>query len=98
MEVAVQTTEMVNSILNIVKYHFKMDLDENSVNYGRFLTHLRFFSIRFARKEKLEETVDSFFYEQIMLKYPDAYASRNRINTCLDKHFKGGLTMDDEVH
>ncbi|MFC5465148.1 BglG family transcription antiterminator LicT [Lederbergia graminis] len=98
MEVAVQTTEMVNSILNIVKYHFKMDLDENSVNYGRFLTHLRFFSIRFARKEKLEETVDSFFYEQIMLKYPDAYACTKKITTYLENQFKWSLTKDEEVY
>lgn len=70
----VQITEMVNTILNIVKYHFKMELDENSVNYERFLTHLRFFAVRFVRKEKLDESVDQFFFEQIQLKYPDAYA------------------------
>ncbi|MCR2822333.1 BglG family transcription antiterminator LicT [Lederbergia panacisoli] len=98
MAVAVQTTEMVNTILNIVKYHFKMDLDENSVNYERFLTHLRFFSIRFARKEKLEDTMDLFFFEQIQLKYPNAYACTQKIATYLINQFNWSLTKDEEVY
>jgi beta-glucoside operon transcriptional antiterminator len=98
MAVAVQTTEMVNTILNIVKYHFKMELDESSVNYERFLTHLRFFAIRFARKEKLEETVDLFFFEQIQSKYPDAYACMKKIATYLKNQFNWSLTKDEEIY
>lgn len=98
MAAAIKITEMVNSILNIVKYHFKMDLDENSVNYERFLTHLRFFAIRFIRKEKLEESVDHFFIEQIKLKYPDAYACTQKITTYLEKQFSWSLTNDEEMY
>src|SRR5699024_10343070 len=58
MAKTVQVTGMVNDILNIVKYYFQMDLDEDSVNYERFLTHLRFFATRFIRKEKLKDTYD----------------------------------------
>ncbi|WP_342433400.1 PRD domain-containing protein [Neobacillus sp. FSL H8-0543] len=97
MAAAVQITEIVNNILNIVKYHFTMELDENSVNYERFLTHLRFFAIRSARKEKLEETVDLFFFEQIQLKYPNAYACTEKIAVYLNNQFNWSLTKDEEV-
>lgn len=98
MATAVQITEMVDTILNIVKYYFKMELDENSVNYERFLTHLRFFAIRFVRKEKLEETVDQFFIEQIQLKYPEAYLCTQKIATYLENQFNWGLTKDEEIY
>lgn len=95
---AIQVTEIVNNILNIVKYHFKMELDENSINYERFLTHLRFFAIRFIREEKLEESVDEFFFEQIKIKYPEAYACTQKIKTYLEKQFHFELTKDEELY
>ncbi|KOR83536.1 transcription antiterminator BglG [Bacillus sp. FJAT-22058] len=98
MAAAVQITEMVNTILNIVKYHFKMELDENSINYERFLTHLRFFAIRFVRKEKLEETVDEFFFEQIKLKYPEANICTEKIANYLENQFNWSLTKDEEIY
>lgn len=95
---AIQVTEIANKILNIVKYHFKMELDENSINYERFLTHLRFFAIRFIREEKLEESVDEFFFEQIKIKYPEAYACTQKIKTYLEKQFHFELTKDEELY
>lgn len=35
-------TKVMQNILNIVKYHYKMEFDEESLNYFRFLTHLKF--------------------------------------------------------
>ncbi|GER67748.1 transcription antiterminator BglG [Weizmannia acidilactici] len=98
MSSAVQITEMVNTILNIVKYHFKMELDEGSVNYERFLTHLRYFAIRFIQKEKLEETMEPFFIEQIRRKYPDAYACTEKIAVYLEHDFNWSLTNDEKVY
>lgn len=98
MAAAIQITEMVNTILNIVKYHFKMELDEESVNYERFLTHLRFFAIRFIRKETRDESVDDFFYGQIKQKYADAYACTKKITTYLENNFKWTISGDEEVY
>jgi beta-glucoside operon transcriptional antiterminator len=98
MATAVQVTEMVNTILNIVKYHFKMELDESSINYERFLTHLRFFAVRFIRKEKMEESVDQFLYEQIQLKYTEAYQCTQKIVTYLDNQFNWHLSKDEEIY
>ncbi|WP_042461587.1 BglG family transcription antiterminator LicT [Neobacillus dielmonensis] len=98
MAAAIQVTEMVNNILNIVKYHFKMELDENSLNYERFLTHLRFFAVRFVRREKLEDTIDEFFYDQISLKYSEAFNCTQKIATYLESNFKWYLSRDEEIY
>lgn len=44
-------TKIVYQILNIVKYVFNVELDENSQNYHRFVTHLKFFAQRIGKKE-----------------------------------------------
>ncbi|MDX8046469.1 PRD domain-containing protein [Gracilibacillus sp. S3-1-1] len=98
VETAVQVTEIVNNILNIVKYHYKTELDEDSINYERFLTHLRFFSIRFIRNEHTEETIDEFFYEQVKVKYETAYACTEKIAMYLQKNFDWQLTHDEKVY
>src|SRR5699024_3709116 len=41
-----QITEIIQNVLNIVRYHFSIDFDEDSLNYFRFLTHLKFFAHR----------------------------------------------------
>ncbi|MCF3942887.1 BglG family transcription antiterminator LicT [Oceanobacillus alkalisoli] len=98
MTKTVQVTEMVNDILNIVKYYFQMDLDEDSVNYERFLTHLRFFAMRFIRKEKLEDTYDEFLYEQIKLKYDKAYQCAERIASYIKKDYNWSISHDEILY
>ena len=36
-------TKKIKDILNIIKYTYNIQLDENSINYERFVTHLKFF-------------------------------------------------------
>ncbi|RCW63924.1 BglG family transcription antiterminator LicT [Saliterribacillus persicus] len=98
METAVQVTETVNNILNIVKYHYQVELDESSINYERFVTHLRYFAIRFIRNEKMEDTVDDFLYEQVQRKYRNAYACTEKINIYLKKNFNWTLSQDEKVY
>lgn len=98
MAAAIQITEIVNTILNIVKYHFKMELDESSVNYERFLTHLRFFAIRFIRNEKHEDGADIFLYEQIQQKYEEAFVCTKKITLYLKNSFNWNLTKDEEIY
>ncbi|MGN0026383.1 MAG: PRD domain-containing protein, partial [Clostridium sp.] len=34
----IQVTEVIQNVLNVIRYHFKIDIDENSLYYSRFLT------------------------------------------------------------
>lgn len=95
---AIQVTEIVNNIINIVKYHYQMELDDTSINYERFLTHLRFFAIRYIRQEKTEDTVDDFFYEQIKQKYHIAFDCAKKIEIYLRETFNWNISRDEEIY
>ena len=54
--------KMVQDILNIVRYTYNISLDEKSLSYERFVTHLRFFFQRLNRKDKIEPKNDDFLF------------------------------------
>lgn len=99
MDAAIQVTKMVNNILNIVKYHFHMKLDESSINYERFLTHLRFFAMRFVRKEKEQESqTDEFLFEQVRKKYEQAYLCSEKIAKYVAKTYDWDISNDEKIY
>lgn len=65
-------TKMIQDILTIVKYHFKIQLDEESLNYFRFLTHLKFFIHRLMNQALLSHD-EHELYELVKQKYREAY-------------------------
>ncbi|WP_285112586.1 PRD domain-containing protein [Leclercia adecarboxylata] len=66
-----QQVELVNRIADIVRYKLGKSINTQSVNYMRFITHLRYFAERvLAGKIALTETED--FYQELMRHRPDA--------------------------
>ena len=81
-EDASKLTQMVQDILNIVKYTYNISLDENSLNYERFITHLRFFFKRLNNNEVVESE-DDFLLGQVKNKYRQAYECMLKIEKYL---------------
>lgn len=66
-----QQVELVNRLADIVRYKLGKALDMQSVNYMRFITHLRYFAERIlAGNVVLSETED--FYQELMRHRPEA--------------------------
>lgn len=99
VEATVKVTKMVNSILTIVKYHYNIEIDESSLNYERFLTHLKFFALRFIRNEgKSHESMDTFLFEQIKAKYKKAYQCSEKIAAFLAKSYDWDISDDEKIY
>ena len=94
VEDVAKQTKMINDILNIVRYTYNIKLDDTSLSYYRFITHLRFFckrlSIKNNRKEEYLEYKDDFLLKQVKEKYKDAYKCMLKIEDYLEKD------LDDE--
>lgn len=94
MEETIAMTTIVKDITTIVKYHFGIDLDEDSMNYSRFITHLRYFAYRMLRKEFVEGELDAL-YEQVRKQYPVAYECAKKIQIYLKEQFQVAVTKDE---
>lgn len=51
-----EITKIMQEIENIVRYHFKIEFNEESAYYYRFITHLKFFAQRLVEHKKTKQT------------------------------------------
>lgn len=56
-----EITKIVQEIENIVRYHFKIEFNEESAYYYRFITHLKFFAQRLVEYKKTKQARRCFF-------------------------------------
>ncbi len=90
-------TKVMQDILNIVKYHFKIDFDEESLNYFRFITHLKFFAQRLYTKTSIEDD-DPFLFETVREKHKAAFECTEKINEYIENQFDYSLTNNEKLY
>ena len=93
----VNMTKLIQDILNIVKYHFKIELDEESLNYFRFLTHLKFFAQRLYTDSPYNNE-DDFLYEMVKEKQKEAFACVQKIRGFIEKTHNHQLTKEEMAY
>lgn len=92
-----QVTEIVHNILSLVKYHFRISLDEESLTFFRFVTHLKFFAQRIHTKSSLYND-DSTLYEIVKDKYPSVHKCVKKIESFLSKKYDYTITNEEKLY
>jgi beta-glucoside operon transcriptional antiterminator len=87
-------TEKIQDILNIIKYTYKITLDEKSVSYERFITHLRFFFQRLHKRDTAAALEDDFLLRQVKSKYKNAYNCMLKI----EKYLNTELSDEEKLY
>ncbi|MCP6680752.1 BglG family transcription antiterminator LicT [Bacillus nakamurai] len=90
-------TKVMQEILSIVKYHFSIEYDEESLYYYRFVTHLKFFAQRLFNGSCMEGQ-DDFLLKTVKEKYNHAYECTEKINRYIQKEFGRKLTSDELLY
>ncbi|QIQ21679.1 BglG family transcription antiterminator LicT [Zophobihabitans entericus] len=93
----VNMTKIMREILNIVKYHFKFEYDEESLTYQRFITHLKFFAQRILNNSFVASH-DVSLYEIVKEKYPTSYQCVKRVDLHLIQQYEHPLTDDESLY
>ncbi|WP_207940436.1 beta-glucoside operon transcriptional antiterminator [Enterococcus sp. DIV2402] len=76
-------TQKIRDILAIIRMHNHVDVDEKSLSFERFVTHLRFF---FKRLEtRTTENSSNPLLVHVIEKYPEAYETTLLIGRYLEK-------------
>lgn len=93
-DIAYSMTKKIQDILNIVKYTYDIELDEYSLNYERFITHLRFFFKRLSNKTQYRNENEEFLLQQVKEKYKDAYKCMLKI----EKYLNVELSYEEQLY
>ena len=97
MAQTVAVTKIVEDILHIVEYHFHFKIDETSLNYIRFVTHIQYFARRLFAKEVIDDG-DDILFEQIKNHYQDSYNCSLKVKKYIGSNYHIDISNDELVY
>ncbi|MGG4132173.1 PRD domain-containing protein [Paenibacillus illinoisensis] len=97
MQNVVDITKFMKDILKIVEYHFTIILDEDSLNYHRFVTHLKFFAQRIFNQNAMAEE-DGTLYEVVKNSYPQAFQCVEKISMFILTKYEHVMSRDEKLY
>ena len=89
--------KIMQEILNIIKYTYKVDFNEESIFYYRFVTHLKFFAQRIFNKSLYEDDNEEIF-EVFKSKYNRSYECVLRIKEFIESKYDYVLNIDEQLY
>lgn len=90
-------TKIVKEILNIIRYYYKVEFNEDEINYDRLITHLKFFAKRLIGKEK-SENKNNELVEIVKLKYKDSYNCAFKIKKFIEEQYEYCVSEDELLY
>lgn len=88
---------MIKGLLNIVRYTFHVDLDEEGLSYERFVTHLKFF-IQRTLKRQCYPTEELELYELYRKKAPKSYECAKKIKKYMEEKTDTEVTDEEMMY
>ncbi len=97
----IKITKLIRGVIDIIQYQYGMQLDNESFNFNRFMTHLRAFMVRHMCGECDKDSgseLDNSLIELMKVKYQKAYDTVQKIDTYLYNQAGWQLQPDDQVY
>ena len=94
METTILMTDIVQDVVQIIKFQFNMNLDENSLNYSRLITHLRYITLRMLHGE-LAVNHEDLLFNTLKNSYHRAYECALKIKDYFNKRCNITLTNEE---
>lgn len=91
-------TQVIQELINLVRYHFTIDFSETSTDYYRFVTHLKFLARRLVEAKQYDTHQDDDLYRILCRKYPETFKCVQRICTFVQKKYGYPLSEDEQIY
>ncbi|MFB5268678.1 BglG family transcription antiterminator LicT [Paenibacillus enshidis] len=92
-----QMMKLLQEIMNIIKYHFNVEFDEDSVNYFRFITHLKYFCQRVITHTSHDDA-EEYLYEVVKKNYPETFKCIRKIEKFIQKNYEYTMTHSEQLY
>lgn len=92
-----EMTRLIFQIQNIVKYWFAIKIDEQSLNYQRFVTHLKFFAQRVMAGEILNND-DAELFEQMPKRYEKILDCVQAISDFVSRNYSHTMSDSEKLY
>lgn len=92
-----EMTRLIFQIQNIVKYWFAISIDEQSLNYQRFVTHIKFFAQRVMAGEILNND-DAELFEQMPKRYEKTLSCVQAISEFVSRNYNHTMSSSEKLY
>ncbi|NIY48940.1 PRD domain-containing protein [Cedecea colo] len=86
--------QIVNRVCEIVRYKFKKSIDTDTINYNRFITHLRYFAERVTSNNIVYDE-NNDFYEELLKFHPSAMSVAWAIRDYISEKYALALSKSE---
>lgn len=93
----IDATKLIQNVMKIVTNYFQREFDENSLNYERFIVHMKFFSQRVITNHT-NQVDDEELFEMIKKKYADAYKCVMKIKAFIEQEYSIILPKEEIIY
>lgn len=90
-------TKIVKEILNIIRYYYSIEFEEDDFNYDRLVTHLKFFAKRLIKREQVTNK-DNDLIPLIKIQYEKAYNCALKIKRFIEENYEYNVTNDELLY
>ncbi len=90
-------TQIIQEVCTIVKEYFHMEFDESSLNYSRFINHLKFFAQRLLMGGHYKDEDDDLL-EAIKCKHQDALQCAEKIRKMILEEYQYDLGREELLY
>ncbi|MGG5329778.1 BglG family transcription antiterminator LicT [Enterococcus sp. AZ163] len=97
MHQTMQIPKIVKDILNIVSYHFSIELSTEDISYERFLVHLKFFAHRAVTNADFPKSNISML-KQLAASWPKTYACVEKIDQYMQETQDIAINDDEKFY
>lgn len=97
MNNTMEITKLIQSVLKLVRYYYHIELDESSVYYTRFITHLKYFAQKVLSNKIIPNKKDELF-TIIQSKYKEAYQCAKKIADFVERDYNKKLSEEELVY
>lgn len=97
MSEAMNITNLICDVLEIVKLFVKTEIDDKSLHYARFITHLKYLSQRINTNEQIDSDEHKFL-EIITSMYPKEYECSQKIATYVKDKYNYKIAAEELLY
>jgi beta-glucoside operon transcriptional antiterminator len=89
--------ELTRSVASIIKYHFGLEYNEESIRYFRFITHVKYFCQRVVLGETTDRD-DETLYDLIKQKYPEIFRCIDKVDRHVQKTNNYTMSHSEQLY
>ncbi len=96
-QAVLETLQLVNGCMEVIQHSLSLYMDEDSLDYIRLMTHLKFLAQRVFDKEVQNDMENDLeLYDLMIRKYPDIYRCVEKIAEFIESSFSYELSEQEK--